>query len=149
LLSETDVPQNLTVTSFVGALDRIGIPRGRVCRGDLGVGWFRRSTSPAAASHAERPILALVFFKSRGLLTFHMNDRRLACAGGVVGFLSGLVGSAGPLGAAAFLSLDLTLASYIATGATTAIAMHASKMFIYGHFNYGRRRMPGGLAVLW
>jgi len=52
----------------------------------------------------------------------------------VVGFLSGLVGSAGPLGAAVFLSLGLPPAAYIASEATTALAMHGVKTMVYQHY---------------
>jgi uncharacterized protein len=79
-------------------------------------------------------ILVLVVLKWRGQLDFVIRTRHLAAAGAAVGFLSGLVGSAGPLGAAAFLSLDLPPVSYIATEATTAVAMHAVKLLVYGHF---------------
>lgn len=79
-------------------------------------------------------ILVFVVSKWRGLLDFKMSPRRFSGAGVAVGFLSGLVGSAGPLGATAFLSLDLAPTAYIATEATTAVAMHASKMLVYGHF---------------
>jgi uncharacterized membrane protein YfcA len=62
-----------------------------------------------------------------------MSPSRLGGVGAIVGFLSGLVGSVGPLGAAAFRSLDLAPMACIATEATTAVAMHASKMIVYGH----------------
>jgi len=54
--------------------------------------------------------------------------------GAVVGFLSGLVGSAGPLGAAIFLSLGLPPVAYIASEATTALAMHGVKAAVYQHY---------------
>jgi hypothetical protein len=79
-------------------------------------------------------IIVFVVLKWRGGLEFEMTHRRLAVAGAVVGFVSGLVGSAGPLGAAAFLSLELPPASYISTEATTAVAMHVSKIVVYQHF---------------
>ena len=79
-------------------------------------------------------LLLFVGLKASGVLNFEMTRRRLAGAGLVVGFLSGLVGSAGPLGAAAFLALNLSPVSYIATEATTAVAMHATKMTVYAHF---------------
>ncbi len=81
--------------------------------------------------------VALLLFlgvRASGMASFEMTLPRLAAAGVVVGFLSGLVGSAGPLGAAAFLALDLPPLSYIATEATTAVAMHATKMTVYVHF---------------
>lgn len=81
--------------------------------------------------------VALLFFvglKASGALKFSMTLPRLAGAGAVVGFLSGLVGTAGPLGAAAFLALDLPPVAYVATEATTAVVMHATKMTVYTHF---------------
>lgn len=92
-------------------------------------------------------ILVFVMLKWRGVLGFRMTRFRLVAAGAIVGFLSGLVGSAGPLGAVAFLSLDLTPVSYIATEATTAVVMHASKLLVYGHFiAFGTREVK--LATL-
>ena len=79
-------------------------------------------------------LLLFVGLKALGILKFEMTRPRLAGAGAVVGFLSGLVGSAGPLGAAAFLALELPPVSYIATEATTAVAMHATKITVYAHF---------------
>jgi len=51
--------------------------------------------------------------------------------GAFTGFLSGLAGSAGPLGAAFFLGLDLPAVSYIASEAVTALAMHLTKTIVY------------------
>lgn len=79
-------------------------------------------------------ILVLVVLKWRSPVDLAIHTRHLAAAGAAVGFLSGLVGSAGPLGAAAFLSLDLPPVAYIATEATTAVAMHATKLLVYRHF---------------
>jgi hypothetical protein len=50
----------------------------------------------------------------------------------MTGLLSGLVGSAGPLGAAVFLSLGLPPVAYVASEASTALAMHAVKTVVYG-----------------
>ena len=76
-------------------------------------------------------LLLFVSLKASGILKFAMTHARLAGAGVVVGVLSGLVGSAGPLGSAAFLALNLSPVSYIATEATTAAVMHATKMTVY------------------
>jgi len=54
--------------------------------------------------------------------------------GAFVGFVSGLAGSGGPLGAAIFLTLGLPPVAYVASEATTALAMHAAKMAVYGRF---------------
>lgn len=79
-------------------------------------------------------ILVFVLLRWRGLLTFRMTPLRLAASGFLVGFLSGLVGSAGPLAAAAFLSLDLSPLAYVATEAVTAVVMHAAKSLVYRRF---------------
>ena len=72
--------------------------------------------------------VALKYFK---VLKFKPNNITILVGGALVGVVSGLVGSAGPIGAALFLSLNLTPASYIASEAVTAIAMHISKTIIY------------------
>src|SRR5207253_1277865 len=72
--------------------------------------------------------VALTFFK---LLRVRPGHHMLVGGGGIVGFLSGLVGSAGPLGAAVFLSLELPPVAYIASEAVTALAMHIVKTVVY------------------
>jgi len=79
-------------------------------------------------------ILVFVVLKYFGLLKIASGRTVLIGGGGVVGFLSGLVGSAGPLGAAVFLSLGLPPAAYIASEATTALAIHAVKTMVYQHY---------------
>jgi uncharacterized membrane protein YfcA len=59
----------------------------------------------------------------------------LPVAGAIVGFLSALVGSAGPLGAAVFLSLQLPKVAYVASEAVTASLMHATKTVVYGRYS--------------
>jgi uncharacterized membrane protein YfcA len=93
-------------------------------------------------------ILVFVGLRWWRALSWQMTPLRLAAAGAVVGFLSGLVGSAGPLGAAAFLALDLSPASYIATEATTAVAMHTVKLLTYQHFMHFDARACKLAAVL-
>lgn len=72
--------------------------------------------------------VAVNFFK---LLRFRPGRGLLLAGGGVVGFLSGLVGSAGPLGASVFLTLELPPVAYIASEAVTALVMHAVKTVVY------------------
>lgn len=55
----------------------------------------------------------------------------LLVGGAVTGGISGLCGTGGPIGAAVFLSLDLTPVAYIASEAATATAMHFLKAIIY------------------
>jgi len=69
-------------------------------------------------------------------------------AGAGVGFLSALAGSAGPLGAAVFLSLNLPARSYIASEATAAVIIHLSKSMIYGRYSLlNRLELLSGLAL--
>jgi uncharacterized protein len=61
-------------------------------------------------------------------------ERLLPLAGGVVGFLSAVVGSAGPLGATVFLGLQLPAVAYVASEAVTASLMHVAKSLVYGRY---------------
>lgn len=79
-------------------------------------------------------ILIFVVLKYFGVLKLKGGSTLLIAGGGVVGFLSGLVGSAGPLGAAIFLSLGLPPVAYIASEATTALAMHGVKSVVYQQY---------------
>lgn len=83
--------------------------------------------------------VALKYFK---MLKFEPSDRTMLIGGAVTGLISGLVGSAGPIGATLFLSLNLSPVSYIASEAVTAVAMHISKTVIY------QRYLGIGLYVL-
>jgi uncharacterized membrane protein YfcA len=58
----------------------------------------------------------------------------LALAGVVVGLLSAVAGSAGPLGAAVFLGLHLPAGAYVASEAVTAVLMHLTKSIMYGRY---------------
>lgn len=75
-------------------------------------------------------------------------DKRMLLGGGMTGFLSGLAGSAGPLGAAFFLGLNLTATSYIASEAFTALAMHLTKTIIYDKYSLvGQTELYYGLFI--
>ncbi|PKO01345.1 MAG: sulfite exporter TauE/SafE family protein [Chloroflexi bacterium HGW-Chloroflexi-4] len=76
-------------------------------------------------------ILVFTLLKLSGILKLKSGKLLLTVGGGVVGFLSGLVGSAGPLGAAIFLSLGLPPVAYVASEATTALVMHGVKTIVY------------------
>src|SRR3989338_2342207 len=54
--------------------------------------------------------------------------------GALVGFLSSVLGSAGPIGAVAFLSLNLAPTAYVASEAVTAVLMHFTKTVVYGRY---------------
>lgn len=79
-------------------------------------------------------ILGFVVLRLSGRLKFAAGTRTLLLGGALTGFLSGLVGSAGPLGAAVFLSLGLPPVAYIASEATTALTLHAAKTVVYQRY---------------
>lgn len=76
-------------------------------------------------------ILLFILLKLTGFLKVQPGKFLLVIGGGVVGFLSGLVGSAGPLGAVVFLSLGLSPVAYIASEAVSALVMHGVKTIVY------------------
>lgn len=100
--------------SVVGALSFVSLPADAITRG-IGVA-----------------VLAFAAFKYFGVLEFRASARLLVLGGGMTGLLSGLIGSAGPLGAAVFLSLGLPPVAYVASEAVTALSMHAVKSVVYG-----------------
>ncbi len=102
--------------SILGAFSFIRLPKDLVTR-TIGAALFL--------------FLAMKYF---GVLKLKGSPLLLVGGGGIVGCLSGLVGSAGPLGAAVFLSLGLPPVAYIASEATTALAMHAVKTMIYQQY---------------
>ena len=76
-------------------------------------------------------IIVFVILKYFKLIQFKPGNITMVCGGALVGLMSGLVGSAGPLGAAIFLSLNLPPVAYIASEAVTATAMHIVKTMVY------------------
>jgi hypothetical protein len=79
-------------------------------------------------------IILFVILKYYDILKVTPTNGTMVLGGGITGFISGLVGSAGPIGAALFLSLNLPPISYIASEATTAIAMHITKTIVYQRY---------------
>lgn len=137
----------LTIAQLIGNLSRAGFGFTQIHWKP--VGWFLLGAIPlsilGAMSFVQMPkewvtraigaaILVLVVLKYLGLLKRKSGRAVLIGSGGVVGFLSGLVGSAGPLGAAIFLSLGLPPVAYIASEATTALAIHGVKTVVYQHY---------------
>jgi uncharacterized protein len=79
-------------------------------------------------------LLLMVVYRHTSWGTRPLPTRLLPPAGAGVGFLSALVGSAGPLGAAVFLSLHLPPGAYVASEAVTATLMHMTKSLVYGRY---------------
>ncbi|MFN3597642.1 MAG: TSUP family transporter [Rubricoccaceae bacterium] len=92
-------------------------------------------------------ILAFTLLRLSGWLALRSGAATLVGGGIVTGLASGLVGSAGPLGAAVFLSLGLPPVAYVASEAATALAMHGVKMAVYGA-TIPLPRAAWGLALL-
>lgn len=76
-------------------------------------------------------LIILVLIKVIKKVEFKNGKKAMLIGGAATGFLSGLAGSGGPIGAAAFLALGLPPIAYIASEATTATAMHILKTVIY------------------
>ncbi|MBP2645051.1 MAG: sulfite exporter TauE/SafE family protein [Firmicutes bacterium] len=93
-------------------------------------------------------VIAFVILKHYQIIKFEGSDRVMVLGGAFVGFLSGLVGSAGPIGAALFVSLPLSPIAYIASEAVTAVAMHIVKTVVYQNYlGLGLEAIKLGLYV--
>ena len=79
-------------------------------------------------------ILLVIYRRTRIKKTL-IGDKGMLLGGGLTGFLSGLTGSAGPIGAAFFLGLNLTPTAYIASEAFTALIMHLTKTIVYNRYS--------------
>ncbi|HOT13526.1 MAG TPA: sulfite exporter TauE/SafE family protein [Bacteroidales bacterium] len=80
-------------------------------------------------------LLMMVIYRRLGIKFFTAKNRWLFVGGIATGFLSGIAGSAGPLGAACFVSLNLTPIAYISSEAFTALLMHISKTVVYQKYS--------------
>ncbi len=79
-------------------------------------------------------LLFIVVLRQAPLKKRCISQPLLVPAGAMVGFLSAVAGSAGPLGAATFLSLELSPTAYVASEAVTAVLMHLTKTAVYGRY---------------
>lgn len=135
----------LTIAQLIGNLARVGFNFKAIVWKPVGL--FLAGALPAALlgslSFVTLPtevivraiggaLLCFVILRVTGALKLRPSPALLLMGGAVTGFLSGLVGSAGPLGAAIFLSLNLPPLAYIASEAASAAAMHGIKMAVYG-----------------
>jgi len=137
----------LTIAQLIGNLSRAGFGftqihwksvalflLGAIPLSVLGAFSFIQLPKDLATRAIGSAILIFVALKYFGLLQLKGSPALLVAGGGVVGFMSGLVGSAGPLGAAIFLSLGLPPVAYIASEATTALVMHGVKTVVYQQY---------------
>jgi uncharacterized protein len=146
-LGVTQAVPLLTIAQFIGNVSRAGLGFSLIHWRPVGlflVGAIPMSVLGALA-FVELPkdlvtrsigavILLFVILKYFGIVGFRGSPALLVIGGGLVGFLSGLVGSAGPLGAAVFLSLGLPPFAYVASEASTALVMHGVKMVVYQQY---------------
>ncbi len=79
-------------------------------------------------------LILLVLYRRTNIKKVALGEKGLLLGGWLTGFISGIAGSAGPLGAAFFLGLDLTAKAYIASEAFTALVIHLTKTIIYNAF---------------
>ena len=137
----------LTVAQLLGNLSRVYLGRREVqwrpallfCLGAvplsvLGALLFASAPAPWLQRGIGAFLLLVVALRHTKLGGKPIPENALAPAGAGVGLLSALAGSAGPLGAAVFLSLGLTRTAYVATEAVTAVAMHLTKTAVYGKY---------------
>lgn len=61
-----------------------------------------------------------------------VGKKTILSAGFISGFLSGFVGSSGPISAALFFSLGLSPAGYVASEAAAVSVLHIGKIIVYG-----------------
>lgn len=93
-------------------------------------------------------LILLVIYRRTSTKKISFSNKTMIIGGALTGFLSGIAGSAGPLGAAFFLGLNLSSLAYIASEAFTALAMHLTKSFVYGKYNLiGLKELLLGLFI--
>ena len=93
-------------------------------------------------------LILIVIMRRLKITKFELSDKWLLPGGGIVGFLSAVVGSAGPLGAAFFLGLNLPAVAYVASEAVTAVAMHLAKIIVYQKYKLiGFQEMGFGIFL--
>jgi uncharacterized membrane protein YfcA len=146
-MGETFAVPLLTIAQFIGNFARVSFGLAEIQWKPVGL--FLLGAVPlsilGAFSFIELPkelitrsiggaILIFVVINFFGKLEIKTSTAFLVVGGSVVGFLSGLVGSAGPIGAAIFLSLGLTPVAYVASEAATALTMHGIKTIVYHQY---------------
>lgn len=93
-------------------------------------------------------LVAVVLLKMMKKVELKESKGTILIGGAITGGLSGLAGSGGPIGAAVFLSLELSPVAYIASEAATATAMHIVKTIIYSKLmNLSSSAFLTGLAM--
>lgn len=139
----------LTVVQVIGSLSRVYFNRRELVLPV--VGWFAFGAVPASVlggvlfATAPAPVLqrllgvfllvAVAYRHTRIGRQAKLGLRGFLAVGRVLGFLSALVGTVGPLAAPFFLSYGLVRGAYIGTEAVTAVVMHSVKLGVYGRYD--------------
>jgi uncharacterized membrane protein YfcA len=93
-------------------------------------------------------LILIVIYRNLNIRKFNIGEKGMLLGGTLTGFISGIAGSAGPLGAAFFLGLDLTASAYIASEAFTALIMHITKTVVYQKYALiGKIELLYGLLI--
>lgn len=93
-------------------------------------------------------LILLVIYRRLAIPQIKPGNKGMLLGGALTGLLSGLAGSAGPLGVAFFLGLDLTPIAYIASEAFTALTIHLAKTVVYGRYSLiGYTELAYGLFI--
>lgn len=93
-------------------------------------------------------LILLVLYRRVNIKKIYFGDKGMLIGGSLTGFLSSLAGSAGPIGAAFFLGLNLNATAYIASEAFTALVMHLIKTFVYSKYlPIGKTELYYGLFI--
>lgn len=93
-------------------------------------------------------LILLVIYRRTPFKKITLGDKGLLLGGGLTGFLSGLAGSAGPLGAAFLLGINLPPTAYVASEAFTALTMHLTKSIVYNKYALiGQTELHYGLFI--
>lgn len=127
-------------------------------------GWYVLGGAPAAALGARvfvefdaavvQRMLALFILamipagRLANRLRWRVRPWQLLPVGAAMGFLSGLVGTTGPINAPFFLAAGLVKGAFLGTEALGAAAVHATKTAVYGRFAaLDMRMLLIGLAI--
>jgi len=93
-------------------------------------------------------LILIVIYRRLKKNEITIGNKGMIIGGGLTGFISGIAGSAGPLGAAFFLGLRLSATAYIASEAFTALTLHLTKTVIYNKFSLvGKTELLYGLFI--
>lgn len=76
-------------------------------------------------------ILVFIAFSYYRKKEIKMSNKAMLIGGGISGFISGFVGSSGPISAVLFFSLNLSPVGYVASEAMAVSVLHIGKIIVY------------------